>query len=92
MTPKNLLSGDLTELEGIDIRCTQCKGAISIPIPLPRQGLKEKIPLQFACPGCGVQLWSGDPGYNAMVAVLSSLSEWRQLKDARFSLGFTLSV
>jgi hypothetical protein len=92
MTPKNVISADLTELESIDIRCSKCSGAITIPIPLPRQGLKEVMPVQFACPGCGVQLWSGDPGYNAMIAVLSALSEWRRLKEAKFSLGFTLSV
>jgi hypothetical protein len=87
-----MISADLTELDGIDVRCSECRGAITIPIPLPRQNLAQKMPTQFACPGCGVQLWSGDPGYNTMVGVLSALSEWRQLKNVKFSLGFTLSI
>jgi uncharacterized protein with PIN domain len=90
MTPKNLMSADLTELDAVDIRCLQCSGSMSIPIPLPRQGLKERLPVVFACPGCGTQFWSGDAGYNAMLAVMSSLSEWRQLKDAKFRMGFTI--
>jgi hypothetical protein len=75
MTPKNLISADLTELEAVDVRCSQCSGSMSIPIPLPRQGVKEKLPVVFACPGCGTEFWNGDPAYNAMLAVMSALSD-----------------
>jgi hypothetical protein len=92
MTPKNLISADLNDLLAIDIHCSQWSGAISIPIPLLQQGLKQKMPTIFACPGCGVQLWDGDPGYNAMVDVLSALSAWRQRKETKFKLGFKLSL
>jgi hypothetical protein len=91
MTPTSIVSADFIEIGAVDIHC-KCGGVVSIPIPLPLQGLKEKIPTSFSCPSCNIQLWNDNsPAYNHILQLLTALGDWKRDKEkSKFWLGFTL--
>jgi len=90
MTPKTVLSVDLTEIGSLEIRC-HCSAVTSLPVA---GGEPSNV---FTCPSCGVQLWGekDNPAYNLVRDLMLALGEWNKRQKTGktgFRIGFTLDA
>lgn len=86
MTPKSVVQVAFTEIEAIEVTCSECLGAVLIPLHT------GNIPKHLACPGCNRQLWGDgqEKVYGRVLATAQALTLWKQLDHKAFTLGFSL--
>jgi hypothetical protein len=88
MSPKNALSVNFAEIAALEVRCSECSGAIAFPIPLPRQFLHK----HQDCPSCGRRLWedANDQTYVSVSEFARALGNLKLHPFRTVALGFTL--
>ena len=86
MTPTTILRVDFREIPCVEITCSKCSAAVSLPLP------QDNIPRHFPCPGCNSQLWGDgqEKVYSAVLGLVRSVSHWKRMEHEAFNLGFSL--
>jgi hypothetical protein len=89
MTPKSALSVNFAEIPTLEVRCSECTGAIVFPLPLPKQYLQKHLD----CPSCGRRLWedANDQTYVSVSEFARALSNLKIHPFRTVVLGFTLT-
>jgi hypothetical protein len=85
MTAVSLVRVDFTEIESVQVQCSNCKTEVSLP-------MSREIPNRLDCPGCHAVLWVTGAGAIFAQALADAVRRWRSLEQKRCSLSFTVPV
>lgn len=85
MTPKQVVTINVKELKEVELRC-ECSASIRLPLPL-----KNKLPGEQKCLGCGRTMWMDNSDTWAKIAnLLDAIRDWAGFEQTILSLSFVV--